>query len=125
MNRLLLTGVSIVILALVSYSVAFIAQLRNHRPTSLLRGFLTAGVALDITATAFMIAGSRRFPLTFHGIWGYSALVMMAIDMGLIWKRFRARHSESLPSWLRRYSIFAYSWWVLAFLAGILLVLID
>jgi hypothetical protein len=48
--------------------------------------FLTIGIILDITATCFMIAGSHRIPITFHGILGYSALAAMLIDTVLIWK---------------------------------------
>jgi len=84
-----------------------------------MRAFLTAGVALDATATAFMIAGSRKIPLTVHGILGYSAFVLMATDLVLMWRRYRACGTDTLPVRLQRYSLAAYSWWVLAFVAGI------
>jgi hypothetical protein len=114
-----MTGVCIVFFALGSYTIATISEMRSHRSTLIVRLTLTLGVGFDITATSFMIAGSRKIPLTFHGILGYSALLMMAIDMVLVWRRFRSHPAEPLPVGLRRYSIIAYSWWVLAFLAGI------
>jgi hypothetical protein len=120
MNPLLLTGMSIVVLALGSYTTAIIAQIRHRRPTAMMRGFLTAGVTLDATATGFMIAGSRRIPLTFHGILGYSAFILMATDLLLTWRLYRIHGSDPLPRSLHRYSLAAYSWWVLAFLAGII-----
>jgi hypothetical protein len=120
MNPLLMTGVSIVLCAFAAYSASIIALLKTHRPGALMRGFLTAGVALDATATAFMIAGSRRLHLTFHGVWGYSALLLMAVDLTLVWIRVRSRPAEPLPARLNLYSIIAYSWWVLAFAAGII-----
>jgi hypothetical protein len=119
MNALLLTGVAVVVFAFASYTTAIITQAGHRRPTVLMRAFLTAGVALDATATAFMIAGSRRIPLTFHGILGYSAFVLMATDLVLMWRRYRSHGLEPLPAGLHRYSFAAYSWWVLAFIAGI------
>jgi hypothetical protein len=119
MNSLLIAGMSIVVFALGSYTTAIITQIRQRRPTAMMRGFLTAGVTLDATATAFMIAGSRRIPLTFHGILGYSAFLLMATDLLLMWRRYRSQSTDPLPATLHRYSIAAYSWWVLAFVAGI------
>ena len=120
MNSLLIAGMSIVVFALGSYTTAIITQIRQRRPTAIMRGFLTAGVTLDATATAFMIAGSRRIPLTFHGILGYSAFLLMATDLVLMWRRYRLRSTEPLPAKLHRYSLAAYAWWVLAFVAGII-----
>ncbi|HUJ77034.1 MAG TPA: hypothetical protein VL359_19365 [bacterium] len=119
MNPLLITGMGIVVLALASYTISIVTQARDRRPTAVVRGFLTSGVGLDATATAFMIAGSRRIPLTFHGILGYSAFILMATDLVLMWRRYRSAGQVPLPRKLHRYSLAAYSWWVLAFLAGI------
>lgn len=114
-----MTGMVIVIFALASYTTAIITQARRRRPTALMRGFLTAGVAFDATATGFMIAGSRRFALTFHGVLGYSAFLLMATDLALMWRHYRLRGIDPLPTKLLRYSLAAYSWWVVAFVAGI------
>ena len=123
MNPLLTTGTIIVVFALASYTTAILTQARRHRPTALLRGFLTAGVALDATATGFMIAGSRRIPLTFHGVLGYSALLLMAADLILVWRQYHLRRVDPLPTRLQRYSLAAYAWWVVAFVAGIVVAL--
>ena len=120
MNQLLLTSTGIVLLALGSYTAAVITQIMQRRPTVMMRGFLTAGVTLDATATAFMIAGSRRIPFTFHGILSYSAFLLMATDLALMWRRYRGFGSDALPAKLHSYSLAAYSWWVLAFVAGII-----
>jgi len=119
MNPLLMTGVGIVLFAFGSYTTAIITQVRKRRPTAMMRGFLTAGVTLDAAATAFMIAGSRRIPLTFHGIFGYSAFLLMATDLLLMWRRYRLMRNDPLPAKLHRFSLAAYTWWVLAFVAGI------
>jgi len=123
MNAVLTTGMVIVVFAFGSYTTAIISQARRHRPTALVRGFLTAGVALDATATGFMIAGSRKIPLTFHGVLGYSAFLLMATDLALIWRSYRVRGTDPLPTRLHCYSMVAYSWWVLAFVAGMIVTL--
>jgi len=122
MNPLLMTGVTIVVLALASYTTAIVTQVKRRSPTPVMRAFLTVGVALDATATAFMIAGSRKIPLTFHGILGYSAFLLMATDLALVWRRYRLRGAEPFPARLHRYSMVAYFWWVAAFVAGIIVV---
>ena len=123
MNPLLLTGMTIVVFTLASYTMAIITQARRHRPTVMMHAFLTAGVGLDATATAFMIAGSRRIPLTFHGSLGCSALLLMATDLVLMWRHYRAHGAEILPAKLHHYSLAAYTWLVVAFVAGIVVAL--
>ena len=123
MNSLLLTGMGIVVFALASYTTAIATQVRRCRPTAVMRVFLTTGVSLDAIATGFMIAGSRRIPLTFHGILGYSAFVLMATDLVLMWRRYRWHGIKPLPAGLHRYSLVAYAWWVTAFVAGIVVVM--
>ena len=118
MNSLLLTGMVIVVFALASYSTAIITEIKQRAPTARMRGFLTAGVVLDATSTSFMIAGSRHIPLTFHGALGYSAFLLMLTDLVLMWRFYRRGGAAALPRRLHRYSLAAYSWWVLAFIAG-------
>jgi hypothetical protein len=62
MHPLAKTGAIIVVCALASYSVAVLAEQRRRLVTPLVLLFLTLGVMLDVTATAFMIAlvGSVR-----------------------------------------------------------------
>jgi hypothetical protein len=117
-NPLLTTGVIIVLFAFSSYITSIITQVRRRAPTLVMRAFLTAGVLLDATSTSFMIAGSRKIPLTFHGVLGYSAFLLMLIDLVLVWRFFRRQGAVALPRRLHRYSLAAFSWWTLAFIAG-------
>jgi hypothetical protein len=117
MNQLLIIGTIIVTCALASYSVAVITEQRKNILSGFVLLFLTAGITLDITATCFMIAGSRRIPITFHGILGYSALTAMLIDTILVWKS-RLKGAMSLSRRLHLYTRFAYLWWVIAYFAG-------
>jgi hypothetical protein len=117
MNTTLTIGTVIVTLALISYSCAVITEQRKRLLSRFVLTFLTIGVILDITATCFMIAGSRRIPITFHGLLGYSALGAMLYDTILIWKAW-LRGARSAPKSLHIYTRFAYAWWVLAYVAG-------
>jgi hypothetical protein len=118
MNPLLLTAIIIVFFAFASYTTAIILQIRRRTMASLMSVFLTAGVVLDVTSTSFMIAGSRRIPFTFHGFLGYSALLLMATDLVLMWRFFARNRETRITNGLHRYSLAAYSWWVAAFIAG-------
>jgi len=65
-----------------------------------------------------MIIGSRKIPITVHGFIGYSALTAMLIDTILIWRFWRMNGSAHIPRGLNLYTRFAYSWWIIAYIAG-------
>jgi FtsH-binding integral membrane protein len=117
MNPLLITGTIIVTCALAAYSIAVITEQRKNKLSGFVLLFLTAGITLDITATCFMIAGSRHIPITFHGVLGYSALAAMLTDTIFVWKS-RLKGAVSLSRRLHLYTRFAYLWWVIAYFAG-------
>lgn len=118
-----MTGATIVIFAMISYSVGIITEQRKPYISKFVLRFLTIGVILDVTATTFMIIGSSKGPFTLHGILGYSSLAAMLADTILIW-RFYLSHGSSakVPSALHLYTRMAYLWWIAAFITGILLV---
>lgn len=126
MNLSLILGTRIVILALIAYSVGIITEQRKQIVSNVVLGFLTAGIILDITATAFMIIGSSNTPFTLHGLLGYSSLAAMLVDTILIWRhRIRSGRTEKVGPGLHLYSRLAYIWWILAFITGGLLVLMK
>ncbi len=126
MNATLLWGTRIVILALCAYSVAVFFEQRTHLVIGRVRFFLTLGISLDILATALMISGSSNSPFSLHGFLGYSSLLGMLVDAGLIWRHFLRQGSASpIPQGLHLYTRLAYLWWVAAFITGALLVLIK
>ena len=94
MKTFSLIGIIIVQLALVCYSIAIITEQRKKLVSVFVLSFLTAGVVFDIIATSFMILGSSRGLFTVHGTLGYSSLLGM----------------------------FAYIWWIIAYITGALLV---
>jgi hypothetical protein len=123
MNILLVAGTRIVILALVFYSIAIITEQRKQIINNVVLTFITLGITFDIIATAFMIAGSNNSPFTLHGILGYSSLAAMLTDTVLMWRhRIRNGKSAQVAGGLHKYSRYAFTWWVLAFITGALLV---
>jgi hypothetical protein len=124
MNTYSMIGAEIVIFALLAYSLAIITEQRKRLVTRFVLTFLTIGLILDITATTFMIIGSSKSAFTLHGILGYSSLAAMMIDTILIW-RFHTKFlpGDLVPTKLHLYSRFAYSWWVIAFITGLMLVI--
>jgi hypothetical protein len=122
LNSTLITGTIIVTGALVAYTLFIFTKQKKGVLTPLVLTLLTVGLFLDITATIVMIIGSQNIPITPHGILGYSALTAMLVDTILIWRHWRSdKKSEPLSTGLQRYTWIAYSWWVLAYIAGGLL----
>ena len=126
MNTTLIVGTRIVVLALLFYSIAIITEQRKRLVTNFILSTLTIGLLLDIAATVLMIVGSPNSPFTIHGLLGYSALTVMLIDTSLIW-RFRLTNDSGskVTKGLHVYSRYAYSWWVIAFISGSLLVFLK
>lgn len=123
MNTLSMIGANIVILAMVFYSIAIITEQRKRLVTPFVLRFLVPGLVCDITATAFMIAGSSHGPFTLHGILGYSSLAAMMVDTVLLLRFYRKQGSTMpTPTSLHLYSRYAYAWWIVAFVTGIMLV---
>ena len=125
MNALLVAGTRIVIIALISYSIAIITEQKKQVVNNIVLIFITLGIVTDIIATAFMITGSDNSLFTSHGILGYSSLAAMLIDTILIWRhRIRNSKESQVNAGLHKYSRYAYIWWVLAFITGAALVLL-
>lgn len=123
MNSLVLTGTIIVFFALLSYTIGIIREQRSKSVSLYVLVFLSLGLTLDITATIFMIMGSSQDGISLHGIIGYSSLLGMLIDNILLWRlRFSQGLNAKVPIGIHLYSRFAYTWWVIAFITGGLLV---
>lgn len=122
MNPTLVKAVVVVTFALLFYSIAVVTEQRKAVISKRILFFLTGGVLLDITATALMIAGSNRIPLTVHGVIGYSALLAMLTDAILIWACWlRTGNQAPVPRRLNIYTRIAFAWWVIAYVAGVVI----
>jgi uncharacterized repeat protein (TIGR03987 family) len=126
MNSLLVAGSIIVTLALAFYSIGILSEQVQKKITKRILLFLTAGIVSDFAATILMILGSTNSPFTFHGFIGYSALLVMVIDASLIWRSYLKNGPGSTPTRsLHLYSRYAYSWWVIVYITGGLLVILK
>ena len=122
MNTLSIIGAIIVTLALISYSIGILTEQFKKQILPRVLVFITLGVALDITATIFMILGSRNSPFTIHGFIGYSALLAMLIELVRIWRTHnKLGMGAEVPKGVHLYSRYAYIWWVIAYITGSLL----
>ena len=122
MNTLSIIGASIVTLALICYSIGIISEQVKKKIIPRVLIFITLGVALDITATAFMILGSKNSPFTAHGFIGYSALFIMLIELARIWRTYnKLGMGADVPKGVHLFSRYAYIWWVVAYITGSLI----
>ena len=122
MNTLSIIGATIVTLALISYSIGIISEQVKKKLIPRVLIFITLGVVLDITATAFMILGSTNSPFTYHGFIGYSALFVMLIELVRIWRTYKKLGmGADVPKGVHLYSRYAYIWWVVAYITGSLI----
>jgi hypothetical protein len=126
MNKLLMIGTTVVLFALVFYSIGIFTEQKHKKVLPRVLTFLTLGIIADIIATGLMIAGSSKGIFTLHGIIGYAALLGMLIDNVLIWRiRLKSGIGAGVSDAIHRYSRYAYIWWVVAFITGGLLVVVS
>jgi len=119
LNPTLIKAVIVVTFALLFYSIAIVTEQRKSSISRRVLLFLMAGVCCDVTSTALMIIGSGNIPITIHGFLGYTALLAMLIDTVLIWRFWTKNRSvNKVPRGLHIYTRIAYSWWVIAYIAG-------
>lgn len=118
-------GSFVVTFALVFYSIGFAKEQRRKQVTSRVLFFYTLGISFDISATILMILGSSRGMLTIHGFIGYSSLMGMIADTFLLWIHNMNKGSgEEVSKPLHLYSRIAYTWWIIAYITGGVLVAI-
>lgn len=126
MKTISLIGAFLVTFALLSYGVGSISIQRFKEVNKGVLGFLTLGIILDIAAMICMIIGSKNTPFTWHGFIGYSAFIVMAIDVTLIWRvYFKKGLNMKVNRKLHLYSRLAYIWWILAYITGSLLIILK
>ena len=124
MKLVTLLGAILITFALLSYGIGFISIQRFKIITSGVLIFLSLGVLLDIVAVALMIAGTEKTPFSSHGLLGYSASILMIVNLILIWQIYikTGMHSKIRKS-VVTYSKFAFGWWVITYITGSLIVL--
>jgi hypothetical protein len=119
-------GSVVVTIALVFYSLGYINERKRQLITARVLLFYSIGVSLDILATIFMIIGSSKGMITLHGFIGYSSLLGMLTDTILLWRHNLTEGPGKIVS--RRLQLFSgitYTWWIIAYITGGLLVAIS
>ena len=117
-----MAGVTIVNLALVSYTVGIILQSRKMAITRNVLLFLTIGVVFDITSTICMVISSGH-ALTLHGFIGYSSLIGMLADTVMSWRHSSKHGPDAIISkGFNNWSRVAFIYWVFAYVSGIVIV---
>lgn len=116
MNTFSFTGITIFTFALVSYSIAIRSENKNRRIIPRVLIFITLGVVLDVTATIFLLLGSRNSSITYPGFVACSALILMLIAFVRVWKAYRkAGRRGYVTRGLHLYTQYAYLCWVVAY----------
>ena len=124
MNLLAIVGAFIITLSLLAYGIGTISIIRFKIVGSVALIFLTLGVIFDVTAVIFMILGAQGTPFSWHGIFGYSAFLVMLIDTFLVWRQYFLHGIDTrINKRLEVYSKYAYIWWVIAYITGSLIIL--
>lgn len=124
MEPISIVGAFLVTLALLAYGVGSITLHRFKMVGKIVLSSLTLGILLDIAATICMIIGSQNTPFTLHGLLGYSAFLVMFIDLILLWRAVKKNGlNTAISKSLHLYARLAYGWWVIAYLTGSLLVI--
>ena len=123
MSPILTAGISIVNLALISYTVSIILLIRKNSISKNYLSFLTIGVILDVTATICMIIASPHKHFTLHGLVGYSALTGMLIDLFYCYRQYYNFGNKTIPDLRLKYaSVILYVYWLIAFITGAIIV---
>ncbi len=126
MKTVSIVGALVVTLALAFYTIGFAKEQRRKLVTPAVLLFFLFGVTFDITATILMIIGSSKGMLTLHGFIGYSSLAGMLTDTFLLWKHNRKHGPEKeVSKGLHLFSRITYTWWVIAYITGGLLVALS
>lgn len=88
--------------------------------------FIFVGLVLDVAAIICMTSVLSEISFTIHGVIGISALLVMAVDFGWLLYFYKKHGVETrISKALFWYSSVAHGWWVLAYLIGILLVILK
>jgi hypothetical protein len=121
MPKVTIAGIIFVHIALILYTLFIISENRKQKSTKSVLVFITLAVIFDVAATTCMMIGTTRTYFTFHGILGYTGLLLMITDAVLLWNYKLKYGAEILISnSLNLFSKIAYIWWIIAFITGVL-----
>ena len=126
MSSIIITGVVLIHVAFILYSIFIYKEHKYKRATKGVLVAITAAVIFDVSATVCMMIGVVEEYFTLHGILGYTALVVMITDAIFIWKH-KNKHGSEVPfsDTLNRNSKLGYCLWLVAFVTGEMLAIMN
>jgi len=124
MNPVTMAGAFIITFSLLSYGIGSITFQRFKQVSPAVLIFLSLGICLDLIAVVLMFIGSDNSAFRFHGLLGYSALLVMFIDVIWVWRvKIKKGWNTVASKKLLNYSKLAYTWWVIAYFTGSLIII--
>jgi len=115
----MIIGITFIIIALILYTVAVWTERILKKLKIWIIFTFGSGFVCDLIGTSIMFfTAKEKFALHLHTICGYSALVIMFLH--LIWAILSHKYPKC-EIYFTRFSIIAWSIWLLAFISGIIL----
>jgi len=110
-------AVKFIVAALILYSTAIWSEkIAKHLSLWMVLVFITAFLC-DLTGTTIMWLHATNNTLGIYGFCGYAALIIMFLH--LIWALLTLKKRGQPEKLFNRYSIYAWSVWMIAFYTGI------
>ena len=109
-----ITSMLLIVFAFVAYTIAIFSERKKHQLLWWMIFFFIGGVVFDTIGTRMMIKESPK--ISIHGIVGYSALAIMWLH--LIWALLSKFRWKKGADWFRKFSIYAWILWMIAFASG-------
>jgi len=124
MNPISVVGAFTITISFLAYGIGSISLLRFKKVSTIVLIYLTLGICFDFLGIVFMTLGRGDNSLTFHGVIGYIALMLMLIGtIGMWWNFFKFGKNSPIGKKLMYYSRFAYLFWVIAYFTGSLIII--
>jgi len=119
-NLFLMVGISIVNIALISYSIFFF--MKKGKAFKFINViYLFIGVLLDFVSTLLMIIGSSKGLITLHGVLGYTALIGMFAELLIVIRTYKDKiEISNKVKWVTKIT---YIWWIFVYFAGLIMIL--
>lgn len=109
-------GVIFIIIALILYTIVVWTERITRKLKLWIVFTFGGGFICDLIGTSIMFIVSKEKSFRFHQLCGYSALIIMFLH--LIWAILSKKYPK-FEKYFTRFSIIAWSIWLLAFLSGI------
>lgn len=126
MKLISLVGAFVITLALLFYGAGSVSLQRFRKVSKGVLWFISIGLFFDIIAIVCMVVGSRNSSYAYHAILGVLASLAMLVNLILVLMVYKKGGLDaSINKSLYLYSRFAYGWWLVTYITGFLLVILN